>query len=166
MTTPGTPSASAPDPVSPAGSARVWRIEVRPAAGEADPRDAATLEAARSALGNTVTAVRTAEVFLVEAVIDEVQARRIADELLADPVNQTAALGVAASDTPGTSVEVHYLPGVMDPVAESTQDAIREMLPELDRDSGGVRVRTGTRYHLTHDTPLDRESVRRLARTR
>lgn len=158
-------------------AARVWRVEIHPAAGEADPRDAATLAAARATLGDAITAVHTAEVFLVEAAIDETQARQIADELLADPINQIAVLGVAPSESAGTTVEVHYLPGVMDPVAESTQDAIREMLPGLSESSGGtssgtsgeisggVQVRTGTRAHLIHETPIDAEAVLRFART-
>src|SRR5690606_38558216 len=44
------------------------------------------------------------------------------------------------------TLEIHYKPGVMDPVAQSTQDAIIEMLPHVDRSQ--VAVRTGTRYDL------------------
>ena len=140
---------------------RVWRVEVHPVAGEADPRDASTLDAARTALGDAVTAVHTAEVFLIEASLSETEADEVANELLADPVNQRAVVGVAPAETAGTTVEVHYLPGVMDPVAESTQDAIREMLPGLDT----VQVRTGTRVHLAHDAPLEHDAVLRFAQT-
>ncbi|MEM7625965.1 MAG: phosphoribosylformylglycinamidine synthase subunit PurS [Planctomycetota bacterium] len=159
----GSDPAAVPAPAAEADAPpiRVWRVEVRAAVGQADPRDASTLDAARVTLGNAVTAVHTAEVFLIEAALDESQAGRVADELLADPINQTATLGMVDPESAGTTVEVHYLPGVMDPVAESTQDAIHEMLPGLT----GVQVRTGTRYHLTHDTPLDAEAVLGFART-
>ncbi|MEM1447316.1 MAG: phosphoribosylformylglycinamidine synthase subunit PurS, partial [Planctomycetota bacterium] len=67
-------------------------------------------------------------------------------------------LGVSDSDA-AVSVEVHYLPGVMDPVAESTQDAIREMLPALT----DVQVRTGTRYDFSLDPETQDQAPRPTA---
>ena len=142
---------------------KVWRIEIHAAADHADHRDAATLAAARSVLGESVSAVRSGDVFLIQAAATADQADTIARGLLADPVNQQATVGVAPP-TPESAqtLEVHVLPGVMDPVAESTQEAIAELLPEL----GPVEVRTGTRYDLTTQSPLGPDALERFAATR
>ena len=143
---PPMPSPAATASADPADPCRIHRFEVRPAEGEIDPRGQSVLTAAREALGPGITGVHTASIYLVEADLTEDQRQRLADELLADPINQTC-LPAGDLGTPSASartVEVHYLPGVMDPVAESTQDAIAEMFPQL----ATVRVRTGTRYDL------------------
>jgi len=121
----------------------VHRIEVRPAADEPDPLgEAACRDAAEILPG--VSAVHSARVFLIEGQLTPGRVQAITDELLADPVSQTATVGV--SDAAGPVVEVHYLPGVMDPVAQSTRDAILEMLPDLDAEH--LQVRTGFRYDV------------------
>ena len=124
-----------------AAASRVFRVEVRPRQGEIDPAGQRVLAEARAALGE-VAAVHVARVYLFEAALSEAQVQQIADELLADRVNQTATLG-AADSVAGAMVEVHYQPGVMDPVAQSTRDAILEMLPDAGE---GLAVRTGFRY--------------------
>ncbi len=124
---------------------RVSRVEVRPRAGEPDPVAAAALADARQHFGS-VTAVRSARVYLIEGPLSDAAVERIAQELLADPVSQTATVGVAPAGDGVALVEVHYKPGVMDPVAQSTQDAIVEMLEGIAADQ--VSVRTGVRYDL------------------
>ena len=139
--------------------ANVVRIEVRPREGELDPLGDATLHEARAAFGDVRT-VRTARVYLIAAPLDEGQVQRLADELLADPVSQAATLGVAEARD-GATIEVHYQPGVMDPVAQSTREAIVEMFPEnvtLDQ----VEVRTGFRYDLA-GVAVDAAALRRFA---
>ena len=149
---------TATDTAAPATS-RVFRVEVRPTPGQADHTADATLAAARATLGQKITALQTATLFLIEADLDETQAQQIADELLGDPVNQAATLGTTPPADGVSVIEVHYLPGVMDPVAESTQDAIREMLPGLNR----VAVRTGVRYDLTCAERVPAEALTRFA---
>src|SRR5690606_10975250 len=87
--------------------------------------------------------VRSARIYLIEAPLTEEQARAVAGELLADNVNQQYFLGNAPTTDDGSEVtiEVHYQPGVMDPVAQSTRDAIVEMLEGIDESA--VNVRTG-----------------------
>ncbi|MBI1336654.1 MAG: phosphoribosylformylglycinamidine synthase [Phycisphaera sp.] len=144
---------------------RVHRIEVRPVAGEGDPVAAAVLDEARQTFGFAV-GVRSARVFLIEAPLDDEQVRRIADELLADPVSQTASVTqprmTEGDDRPAPALcaEVHYQPGVMDPVAQSTREAIVEMFPGLDVDE--VQVRTGVRYDLLN-TDAPPEAVSKFA---
>ncbi len=141
------------DPTAP--TPRVFRIEVRPVAGEVDPKADAALAEARAALPG-VAAIRTAHVFLIEAPLREDEVRRIGEELLADPINQTLN-GAAHGDA---VIEVHYQPGVMDPVAQSTREAIVEMLPHLSLDD--IEVRTGTRYDLAGQG-LDEAALRAFA---
>ncbi len=121
----------------------VTRVEVRPKPGEPDPHGRALLTQASQTLGN-ITAVHTARVYLVQAPVSEQQAQAIAHELLTDPINQTATLGSTPVDQRHAMIEVHYQPGVMDPVAQSARAAIREMLPDLPAEA--VEVRTGFRY--------------------
>ena len=133
-------------------TARVFRIEVWPKPGEVDPAADAVLGQAQ-AVWPAVSRVGSARVYLIEAALDDEQVRRIAEGLLADPVNQVARVGAAPVDDAAPVVEVHYQPGVMDPVAQSTEAAIREMLsaPGSALASGEIAeisVRTGFRYDL------------------
>ena len=127
----------------------VYRVEVRAADGQSDSAGQAVLEEARRVFGFTVD-VRTARVYLIEAPLDNLELARLARELLADPITQQAITGHADTADVGAVCEVHYKPGVMDPVAQSTRDAIVEMLPHLTPQD--VRVRTGVRYDITGTT--------------
>ena len=145
---------------------RVHRVEVRPVEHESDPLAEAAVKPAKRELPR-LASIRAARLYLVEAVLDDEAVRRVADELLADPVTQRAHLGVSTI-TPGQRViETHYLPGVMDPVAQSTEAAIAEMLPDLDRDE--LTVRTGVRYDLDFDPaaePTDDDALIAFAHAR
>ena len=151
-------------PTADAPTRRVHRVEVWMRDDEIDPAGDAVRTEARQRLGD-VESVRAARIYLIEAPLDDTQHRRIADELLADAVSQRAVLGTVDAPTRGALLEVHYQPGVMDPVAQSTRDAILEMLPDLVRDH--VQVRTGFRYDLhasqAHDAPFHDEALRTFA---
>ena len=125
----------------------VHRIEVRPRGSAPDPRgDAVFREAAALGLSRPPTRVETAAVYLIEGGLAEEQIHRLADELFADPLTETATIGAAPTDADAL-VEVHPLPGVMDPDAEAVELAIRAMLGER------VRVSTGRRYDLWGTDP-------------
>ncbi len=143
--------------------ARVWRYEVRFIAGQADPvADRARSEAAEKRF--RVSSIRSAKVFLIEAPLTDAQARTIADELLADPITQLATLGTAPSHPDARLIEVHYKPGVMDPVAESTRDAICDLFPSIDPAS--VYVATGERYDIVApQDQADEATLTRFAQT-
>jgi phosphoribosylformylglycinamidine synthase len=120
----------------------VHRIEVRPKAGVQDSRGTAvSRDGVASGLLSPGATVEVANVYLIEGELREADIRRIADELLADPVMESATIG-ARTPTSGSIVEVHPLPGVMDPDAEAVELGIRALL--------GVEtsVRTGRRYDL------------------
>ncbi|MEN0019469.1 MAG: phosphoribosylformylglycinamidine synthase subunit PurS [Planctomycetota bacterium] len=122
-------------------STKVHRIEVRrkPAAG--DPRADALLRDAE-AIGITIGAVTTARVYLIEADLSDDQLAAVCDRLLADPVVEIARATTSASPAGGVLVEVHPLPGVMDPAAKSVADAIRDLTGVT------AEVSTGHRYEL------------------
>ncbi|MFM9170067.1 MAG: phosphoribosylformylglycinamidine synthase subunit PurS, partial [Phycisphaerales bacterium] len=99
---------------------------------------------------------RHAAVYLLEGELTAADVERIARELLADPVTQVASVvrpGALARGPLDAIVEVHPLPGVTDPAAESVEDAVRALFG-LE-----VRVRTGDRYDLAG---IDAEAARAL----
>jgi phosphoribosylformylglycinamidine synthase subunit PurSL len=104
----------------------IYRIDVRPRDG-ADP----TGESIRRQiceLGISVQSVKTSRIFLLDSEADSVGVRKIAAGLLADPVVETAEVFDGQKDSDSTSrIEVHLKPGVMDPVAASTEMAVRDL---------------------------------------
>lgn len=143
---------------------RVWRVEVHPRQPDADPRAASILhEVGESALAPGLSAVRCAAVYLFETALDQAAIERIADQLLTDPVTQRYRLGATPREDDTALIEVHYLPGVMDPVAQSTADAVADMLaddPQARELAHQVQVRTGMRYDLAG---IDDAQARRVA---
>jgi phosphoribosylformylglycinamidine synthase II len=114
----------------------IYRIDVRARDG-ADPLGDSIRQQIRD-LGKRVETVETARIFLLDTDADLPGVRRIARELLADPVVEIAEVFDGGKDSESTSrVEIHLKPGVMDPVAASTEMAVRDL-------GVGVReVRTG-----------------------
>ncbi len=134
-------------------TAAVHRFEVALAPDIDDPRAESLLREARE-IGVGLKGARISRIYLIEAAepIDEATATRIQDELLINPVIERATIG--ASPASGTIIEVHPLPGVMDPAALSVREALRDLF--------GVeaKVSTGWRYDLEGAAAKD---ARRLA---
>lgn len=122
--------------------AAVYRIEVRPKPGAPDPKGAAALRDVQSlGLPAAPHQIDSANVYLLEGELNDDQIVQLTDELLADPVTEQATIG-ASRPSAAALVEVHPLPGVMDPDAEAVRQAINAMLGiEVD-------VRTGRRYDM------------------
>ncbi|MEX2216228.1 MAG: AIR synthase-related protein [Phycisphaeraceae bacterium] len=127
-----------------AAARRVHRIEIHPQPGQPDPLAGQYLDELRRRFGPAAS-LRAAAIYLIESPLDDAAIHRIALELLADPITQEAVIG-ASERTGGPIVEVHYLPGVMDPVAQSAREAIVEMIPSLSIDD--IEIRTGWRFDL------------------
>lgn len=120
----------------------IHRIEVRPRVGVADPRGDAVMHSARiAALEIQPTSVHTASVYLLDGELDVDDVRRIADELLSNPVTEQAVIG-AAPVLADVLVEVHPQAGVMDPDAEAVELAVQSLLGRP------VTVRTGRRFDV------------------
>ncbi len=149
MTTMGAGTASA--------GGKVTRIEVRPGSGRADPRGDAVARAARAA-GLGVDGARSCRVYLIEGVMTSEQIERLRVKLLADPVLDSGSLGAAPVEPGWQVVEVHPLPGVMDPAAQSVREAMRELLGAGAGEA--VCVSTGWRYDLKG---IGAEQARRFA---
>ncbi len=134
------PTAHAPTtPAAAPVSTRVHRVEVRPRANAGDPR-AEEVARQAAAAGLNAQGVRSARVYLIEGALGPGDLDRVVRGLLANPVTEESFVGVSTPD--GTLVEIHPLPGVMDPPAQTVRDAIEELT--------GVecRVSTGWRYDL------------------
>jgi phosphoribosylformylglycinamidine synthase len=123
----------------------VHRIEVRLKKGLVDPQGQSVLAQIRELGISSVQNVSTCRLFFLAGSLSADQAGRAARELLADPVIETfclSSLDGRADAAGGAVIEVHLKPGVMDPVAESTERAIRDMGLEL------TAVSTARRYEL------------------
>jgi phosphoribosylformylglycinamidine synthase len=136
-----------------------WRFEVFNKPGFADSHGAKVLGQIHELGVRGVEAVQSARVTLIEADFDKDFAKRVAEEILTDPVceefymgRSTAPAGLAKA----TLIEVHLKSGVTDPVAESVMTAIGDM--------GGKahHVRTARKYVLLGDVPA--KAVESLAR--
>ncbi len=143
-----------PDVSTSNGDRRVIRVEVRPAPGVGDPR-ARSLVHDANALGYQLASARTTRVYLIESSMGDWDAETIRSRLLEDPVTERAAPGVSPPEPGYALIEVHPLPGVMDPTAQTVQDAIRELV------GADARVSTGWRYDLTG---IDQDQARQMAR--
>jgi len=125
----------------------IFRIDVRAKlqVGQDDPAGLAIAQQIAE-FGFAAGKVSTARVFLLDTDATLADVQRIANELLADPVVETAQIftanDLAAGDSAASRIEVHLKPGVMDPVAASTELAIGDM---------GIavrQVRTGRAYEF------------------
>jgi phosphoribosylformylglycinamidine synthase len=124
---------------------RVRRVEVHMKPGQPDSVAAQYLDELRKRFGEAAN-LSAAAIYLIESPLSDGAIDRVAHELLADPITQQAVVGITPVQEGKSVIEVHYLPGVMDPVAQSTREAVVEMSPGLSIDD--IEVRTGWRFDL------------------
>jgi phosphoribosylformylglycinamidine synthase len=129
----------------------VFRIEVSNIPGNTDPEgEAALCQASQS--GFSTKSIETTSIYLIEGDLDESSATTITNILLCNPVTEVSNIG--ASETKADAmVEVHPLPGVMDPEAQAVERAIERLLGEQ------VRVQTGIRYDFHGSTSSEAEEI-------
>ncbi|MCH7544796.1 MAG: phosphoribosylformylglycinamidine synthase subunit PurL [Planctomycetes bacterium] len=122
-----------------------------------DPKGQAVRREVESlGLDDPPSRVDTTSVYLIQGNLDESQIKRLAEEFLADPVTEESVIGTTPVRGEAL-IEIHPLPGVMDPDAEAVRYAIKVI---LGRD---VEVRTGLRYDMY---ATSRESARQIAQRR
>ena len=145
----------------------IYRIDVRAASASAAAAADPLGHAVRQQIveyGANVRAVTTSRVFLIDSDGPRPAIERAARELLADPVVERAELIDPKSHGFGGGtcglIEIHLKPGVMDPVAASTEMALRDMGIDVRE------VRTGRAYAIEGDVPrrqLEQIAARVLA---
>jgi len=118
----------------------MYRIEVCAAHGNEDPRGVDALQKARSAgIKKLPTTIDTSAVYLIEGDLDTTSLERVTSEILCDTVTETAMAGTSTPHAQSV-IEVHPLPGVMDPSAHAVELAVHRLLGKE------VSVQTGWRY--------------------
>jgi phosphoribosylformylglycinamidine synthase len=135
----------------------IYRIDVRTllAAGTLDPAGEAIRQQIRE-FGTTVGPIHTSRIFLIDSDAPRETLEPAAKSLLADPVIESAELSEKfATENVSSRIEIHLKPGVMDPVANSTEMALRDLgLPVK-------QVRTGRAFVFTDIVP--REKLHQIA---
>ncbi len=123
----------------------IHRIEIRAAKefADSDPHAAGVHQQIRELGIETVAGVRSVKLFFLIGELSADGAARVAEELLIDPVMEEYFIGASEATAGATVIEVHRKAGVMDPVAASSERAIRDMGFAIDS------VRTARRYELT-----------------
>jgi phosphoribosylformylglycinamidine synthase len=106
----------------------IYRIDVHPRHPEDDSLGLGIRQQIRD-LGKPVDRVETSRIFLLDTDADLSAIGTIAEMLLADPVAERAEIVDASrkQDADSSRIEVHLKPGVMDPVAASTEMAVRDL---------------------------------------
>ena len=133
----------------------IHRIEVGTKDGIDDARGRAALAAAAAAgVDPLPSRIRCSRVYLLDGDLDSTELAAVQSDLLGNPVTEDAVTGARDSGCHSV-IEVHPLPGVMDPDADSVQLAIHSLLGRT------VNIRTGVRYDMEG---IDTEDARDLAR--
>ncbi|NQT19465.1 MAG: phosphoribosylformylglycinamidine synthase subunit PurS, partial [Planctomycetes bacterium] len=111
-----------------------WQVEVAGKEGFADALGNSVAADVRDLGISGISQVRTARIFILEGDLGETQVRRVAGELLSDPIIENYAVNESVlKEEPHVSVvRVMRKPGVMDPVAHSTLRGIRDMRLAVD----------------------------------
>ena len=106
-----------------------WKIEIRNRKGVFDPLGNGIKKNIKDLDISGVKKVNVSQVFIISGDIAESDAKRIAEELLADPITEEYLLEAEdiGGKADGRAVEIAYNSGVMDPVEESTRKAIKDM---------------------------------------
>ncbi len=138
----------------------VHRLEVSPAPGRADPIGESLVRDAAAA-GVRLASARATHVYLIEGSLSPDQVESVRRRLLTDPVTEVSRTGAAPAAPGAQVVEVHPLPGVMDPVAQSVRECVRDLLDLPEAPS----VSTGWRFDLVPEpgAPLDAKQAAALA---
>ncbi|MCG8408691.1 MAG: phosphoribosylformylglycinamidine synthase subunit PurS [Phycisphaerales bacterium] len=133
----------------------LWRFWVSPKSDHSDPKGQQVGQLLADFGITSVNSVRSSRLFLMDLDNSNTEVvRRIADELLTDPVVETCTAtqkGESVADPEDAlPIEVHYKPGVMDNVAHSTKLALADLGIDV------TSVRTARRYVL-HPVPNEED---------
>jgi phosphoribosylformylglycinamidine synthase len=132
----------------------IWRIELSRTAQSNDPHAQGILHELKDFGIESVTSVRHCRIFLITSNAPKDKIDTVVNELLIDPIVEQARveLSAPAHQDPNT-IEVHLQPGVMDPVAQSTEFAIKQLGIDVDQ------VRTARMYRLEGNFSKEEKSL-------
>ncbi len=131
-----------------------WSIRIYPRTDAMDGLGQSILADIRQLPLSHIEAVRTSRIYLLRGNITATDAQQLATNLFADPVSERFEIAENFTDRtdrtdPTDVIEVQSLPGVMDPVALSAEQAIRRLLEHTnDNVAPTVEVRTARRYQI------------------
>ena len=134
----------------------IHRLEIHPKQGFHDPRADAILADAAEA-GFEISTLSISRVYIIEGDLSRRDLIVVAEELFTDPLTQRFVIGTAPVRSETGLIEIHPLPGVMDPVAQSASEAIKLLTGK------STRVITGRRYDIAGLST--KEHLTRLAKT-
>jgi len=139
----------------------LWEVEIRPREVDLErQRVAAEYDLlTHSADAGASVFLGTARGYLLEGKLDQDQAERLMDDLLVDPLVESARLTALGTEPPAESTQVLSVllkPGVMDPAAQSVVDAARDLRIEVDA------VRTLRRYFVDRGTEPSLDKLHRV----
>ncbi len=133
-------------------SDRYWTISIRPRDARFDGTGGSVLADVHQLSLPHVEGVRFERLYFLKGALDGQRLGEPAATLLADPVTESFDVieGLDRRHDSSPSVEVHYQPGVMDPVALTTLRTLRRALAAQGADANGIEdVRTGRRFAIT-----------------
>ncbi len=128
-----------------------WHIRVRPRGPQFDGHGRDVLTDIRQLGLVHIEGVESSRIYFLSGRLAESDVRRIAQELVEDPVVETftVALGFSGRDDRESAIEIHPRPGVMNPVAQSALEAIRRFLGTSGSSGASVdEVQTARRYNV------------------
>ncbi len=126
-----------------------WHIQVSPRRADLDGHGRDMLADIRRIGLEHIEGVRSSRIYLLQGALLESDVRRLAEELLSDTVAEAFEVrdGFSRRNETQGAIEIHPLPGVMNPAALSTLDAARRLLAAKGRAKGRIdAVQTARRY--------------------
>jgi len=106
----------------------IWRVEVGFKPGVVDALGESVKKSIIEDLHISVDSVKTVDVYTIKAALNEKQVKKVATELLTDPITQVSSCdGTLAKDF-SKVIEVGYKPGVTDNVGRTTVEGIEDLL--------------------------------------
>ncbi len=138
----------------------LWEVDVHPAAGQPDTIAQSLAAEARDLGLDQHLHIASARGFLLQGDLSEAHALRAANDLLADPITERFDVGRVGDARLAAPIrdfhqQVHVLPkpGVMDPVAQSTLGALRDVGLPVEQ------VRTLRKYWFKNVAETDLKKI-------
>lgn len=130
---------------------RFWHVQVLPRRLALDGHGRDVLTDIRHIGLEHIESVRSTKIYFFDGRLTERDVTILARRLLADPVAETFTCrrGFSKREGGGDAIEVHPLPGVMNPVAISTLNAARMLLEAEGGHATIEQVQTARRYEIT-----------------